>query len=128
MSEDVSDGQSLQSWLWEAANILRGPVDASDFKAYVFPLLFLKRISDIYDEERAEALAESGGDEESEESSPQVSAQVQAAQRCRLVRSGVWLHPSVLLTISRPRHGDDSSAFRCTVSVTKIGENPSEVV
>jgi len=39
-------------------------VDASDFKAYVFPLLFLKRISDVYDEERAEALAESGGDEE----------------------------------------------------------------
>ena len=50
--------------LWEAANILRGPVDASDFKAYVFPLLFLKRISDVYDEERAEALAESDGDEE----------------------------------------------------------------
>jgi type I restriction enzyme M protein len=50
--------------LWEAANILRGPVDASDFKAYVFPLLFLKRISDVYDEERAAALEESGGDKE----------------------------------------------------------------
>ncbi|MEK7425876.1 MAG: class I SAM-dependent DNA methyltransferase [Actinomycetota bacterium] len=48
--------------LWDAANILRGPVDASDFKAYVFPLLFLKRISDVYDEERAAALEESGGD------------------------------------------------------------------
>ena len=55
---------NLESMLWEAANILRGPVDASDFKAYVFPLLFLKRISDVYDEERAEALAESDGDEE----------------------------------------------------------------
>jgi type I restriction enzyme M protein len=54
----------LESLLWEAANILRGPVDASDFKAYVFPLLFLKRISDVYDEERAAALAESDGDEE----------------------------------------------------------------
>lgn len=50
--------------LWDAANILRGPVDASDFKAYVFPLLFMKRISDAYDEERAEALDESGGDQE----------------------------------------------------------------
>ncbi|MEX0663322.1 MAG: class I SAM-dependent DNA methyltransferase [Acidimicrobiia bacterium] len=50
--------------LWETANILRGPVDASDFKAYVFPLLFLKRISDAYDEERAQALEESGGDQE----------------------------------------------------------------
>ena len=56
--------RSLESWLWEAANILRGPVDASDFKAYVFPLLFLKRISDVFDEERAEALDESGGDED----------------------------------------------------------------
>ena len=56
--------RSLESMLWDAANILRGPVDASDFKAYVFPLLFLKRISDVYDEERAVALAESGGDEE----------------------------------------------------------------
>jgi type I restriction enzyme M protein len=50
--------------LWDAANILRGPVDASDFKAYVFPLLFLKRISDVYDEERTTALEESGGDQE----------------------------------------------------------------
>ena len=54
----------MESWLWDAANILRGPVDASDFKAYVFPLLFLKRISDVYDEERAAALDESGGDED----------------------------------------------------------------
>jgi len=36
--------RSLESLLWEAANILRGPVDASDVKAYVFPLLFLKRM------------------------------------------------------------------------------------
>jgi len=54
----------LESYLWTAANILRGPVDASDFKAYIFPLLFFKRISDIYDEEFEIALKESGGDEE----------------------------------------------------------------
>lgn len=54
----------LESYLWAAANILRGPVDASDFKAYIFPLLFFKRISDIYDEEFEIALKESGGDEE----------------------------------------------------------------
>ncbi len=54
----------LESHLWEAANILRGPVDAADFKTYVFPLLFFKRISDVHDEEYAAALAESGGDEE----------------------------------------------------------------
>ena len=54
----------LESHLWEAANILRGPVDAADFKTYVFPLLFFKRLSDVHDEEYAAALAESGGDEE----------------------------------------------------------------
>lgn len=54
----------LQSHLWGAANILRGPVDAADFKTYIFPLLFFKRISDVYDEEYSEALAESSGDEE----------------------------------------------------------------
>src|ERR1041384_706087 len=54
----------LESHLWESANILRGAVDAADFKTYVFPLLFFKRISDVFDEEYAAALAESGGDEE----------------------------------------------------------------
>ncbi len=55
---------TLESHLWEAANILRGPVDAADFKTYIFPLLFFKRISDVHDEEYQTALDESGGDEE----------------------------------------------------------------
>lgn len=58
------DLATLESHLWEAANILRGPVDAADFKTYIFPLLFFKRISDVYDEETQLALEESGGDEE----------------------------------------------------------------
>lgn len=53
---------TLESHLWEAANILRGPVDASDFKTYIFPLLFFKRISDVFDEERQQAVAEYGID------------------------------------------------------------------
>jgi type I restriction enzyme M protein len=61
---NVFTAKQLESHLWEAANILRGPVDAADFKTYVFPLLFFKRISDVHDEEYAAALAESGGDEE----------------------------------------------------------------
>ena len=64
MSLSTVSDRSIEAWLWDAANILRGPVDASDFKAYVFPLLFLKRISDVYDEERSEALADSDGDKE----------------------------------------------------------------
>jgi type I restriction enzyme M protein len=63
MAEKIDIGQ-LEQWLWGAANILRGPVDASDFKAYIFPMLFLKRLSDVFDEEKAIALAESNNDEE----------------------------------------------------------------
>jgi len=55
---------TLSNHLWESANILRGPVDAADFKTYIFPLLFFKRISDVFDEETAEALELSGGDRE----------------------------------------------------------------
>ena len=55
----------LESHLWEAANILRGPVDAADFKSYVFPLLFFKRISDVHDEEHKAALSAFDGDEDS---------------------------------------------------------------
>ena len=54
----------LEQYLAKAAWILKGPVDASDFKVYIFPLLFFKRISDVYDEEFRIALEESEGDEE----------------------------------------------------------------
>ncbi len=48
--------QELQSRLWEAANILRGSaVDRTDWKGYILPLLFFKRICDVWDEENSEA-------------------------------------------------------------------------
>ncbi len=58
------DTESLAGQLWGAANILRGPVDAADFKTYIFPLLFFKRLSDVFDEEYSLALKESDGDVE----------------------------------------------------------------
>ncbi len=54
--------KEFEAYLWGAANILRGMIDAADFKQYIFPLLFFKRISDLYDEEFQEALKESNGD------------------------------------------------------------------
>jgi len=54
----------LEQYLSKAAWILKGPVDAADFKVYIFPLLFFKRISDVYDDEYKQALEESGGDVE----------------------------------------------------------------
>jgi type I restriction enzyme M protein len=52
--------QELEARLWSAANSLRGPVDPSDFKSYIFPLLFFKRISDTWDDEHDEAVSEYG--------------------------------------------------------------------
>jgi type I restriction enzyme R subunit len=52
----------LESYLWGAATLLRGVIDAGDYKQFIFPLLFFKRLSDVYDEEYEQALAESGGD------------------------------------------------------------------
>ena len=54
----------LEKYLWGAAKILRGTIDAGDYKQYIFPLLFYKRICDVYDEEFEAALAESDGDME----------------------------------------------------------------
>lgn len=45
------DLQTLESWLWDSANILRGSIDSSDFKNYIFGLLFLKRANDVFEEE-----------------------------------------------------------------------------
>jgi len=55
--------RGLETYLWGAAVVLRGLIDAGDYKQYIFPLVFLKRISDVYDEEHAAAL-DVYGDEE----------------------------------------------------------------
>lgn len=56
--------EELNNHLWNAAVLLRTYIDAGSYKQYIFPLLFFKRLSDVYDEETAEALEVSGGDEE----------------------------------------------------------------
>lgn len=54
--------QQLEKYLWGAATALRGTIDAGDYKQYIFPLLFFKRICDVYDEEFEKALEDSDGD------------------------------------------------------------------
>ena len=56
--------QQLEKYLWGAATALRGTIDAGDYKQFIFPLLFFKRICDVYDEEYENAMKESGGDME----------------------------------------------------------------
>jgi type I restriction enzyme M protein len=52
----------LERYLWGAATVLRGTIDAGDYKQFIFPLLFFKRMSDVWDEEYQQALDESSGD------------------------------------------------------------------
>ena len=56
--------QQLESYLWGAAVLLRGTIDAGDYKQFIFPLLFYKRLCDVFDEETVTALRESGGDQD----------------------------------------------------------------
>jgi type I restriction enzyme M protein len=50
----------LETYLWDAAVLLRGFIDAGDYKQFIFPLLFFKRLCDVYDEETARAERERG--------------------------------------------------------------------
>jgi len=55
------DVTTLQSWLWEAACKIRGEIDAPKYKDYILPLIFLKRLSDVFEDE-VNKLAESYSD------------------------------------------------------------------
>ena len=60
MSLDIS---TLESWLWDAACAIRGPVDAPKFKDYILPLIFLKRLSDVFADELGRLAEEYGGED-----------------------------------------------------------------
>ena len=49
--------QELESELWQAADILRGQIDSADYKKYIFSVLFLKRLADLFEEEVQNAMA-----------------------------------------------------------------------
>ena len=63
-AEEIGTSKELYNFLFEACNIIRGPVSQDAFKEYITPLLFFKRICDVYDEETQAALDLSDGDEE----------------------------------------------------------------
>src|SRR5690606_21565444 len=57
------DVPTLENWLWEAACVIRGPLDAPKLKDYILPLIFLKRLTDVFDDELAHLAAEYGDPE-----------------------------------------------------------------
>ncbi len=57
---------SLEQWLWDAACKIRGPLDAPKFKDYILPLIFLKRLNDVYEDEVQRVADSVGGREMAE--------------------------------------------------------------
>ena len=74
--------QELEEYLWGAAIILRGLVDAGDYKQFIFPLVFFKRLSDVWDEDYARALADYDGAAE--------LAKAEANERFRIPEGAHW--------------------------------------
>ena len=60
--QPLNSAQELYRFIYEACNIIRGPISQDNFKECITPLLYYKRISDVYDEETRKALEESDGD------------------------------------------------------------------
>ena len=58
MSKITQD--ELESYLWGSAVLLRNNIDAGAYKQYIFPLLFFKRLNDVYEEETLNAIQEFG--------------------------------------------------------------------
>lgn len=50
-SKGSLDVPTLEGWLWDAACQIRGPLDAPKYKDYILPLVFLKRLSDVFEDE-----------------------------------------------------------------------------
>ena len=54
---------TLETWLWDAACAIRGATDAPKFKDFILPLIFYKRLSDVFDDEFAHYVEEYGGED-----------------------------------------------------------------
>ena len=77
--------EDLKLFLWSAAEDLRGQIDAAGYKEYIFPLLFFKRISDVYDEQYAAFVAE-GGEEYAQMQADELAIRIPAGQHWQDVR------------------------------------------
>src|SRR5438270_13377375 len=57
------DVPTLETWLWDAACAIRGATDAPKFKDFILPLIFFKRLSDVFDDEFAAQVEEFGNEQ-----------------------------------------------------------------
>jgi type I restriction enzyme M protein len=85
-SRKTLDISTLENWLWEAACVIRGPLDAPKFKDYILPLIFLKRLSDVFDDELARLTEELG----SRDMAESLVAQDKQLVRCYIPPLAQW--------------------------------------
>ena len=61
--QEQLDISTLETWLWDAACVIRGATDAPKFKDFILPLIFYKRLSDVFDDEFAKQIEEFGDED-----------------------------------------------------------------
>ena len=116
--------QELESYLWGAATLLRGLIDAGDYKQFIFPLLFFKRLSDVWDEEYQTALDET---ERRDLRARHRRRPLRDPRRCALVRRPRRLarrRPGAPERVPRDRGGQPRTA-RPASSATRHGPTRS---
>src|ERR671939_151159 len=66
-ADEHLDISTLETWLWDAACAIRGATDAPKYKDFILPLVFYKRLSDVFDDEFAEQVKQFGDEETARE-------------------------------------------------------------
>lgn len=90
----ITDIKTLENWLWEAACKIRGEVDAAKYKDFILPLIFIKRLSDVFEDEMSRQAEEFGGREIAEE----IIEEDPSLVRVYLPKESRWNHLSKLST------------------------------
>ena len=62
-SDDHLTISELETWLWDAACVIRGATDAPKYKDFILPLIFYKRLSDVFDDEFQQHIELYGSEE-----------------------------------------------------------------
>src|SRR5215470_5200211 len=63
LADEHLEISTLETWLWDAACAIRGATDAPKFKDFILPLIFFKRLSDVFDDEFATQVQEFGSED-----------------------------------------------------------------
>ena len=106
------DVSTLEGWLWDAACQVRGPLDAPKFKDYILPLIFLKRLSDVFEDEFGRLVEEIGDEEVAREVVEGTARRSGSTSHRRLAGRGYARGPRGLGSTSPMRCGRSPGRIR----------------